>query len=49
MMLARGFFVVSVLAVISSASASLLGSAPAGASGKQPPATERYYGPSEFA
>lgn len=49
MMLARGFFVISVLAVISSASASLLGPAPAGASDGQPPATERYYGPSEFA
>lgn len=50
MMLARGFFVISVLAVISSASASLLGPAPAGASGSsQPPASERYYGPSEFA
>lgn len=51
MMLARGFFVLSILAVISSASAGFLvpqaqGQGPDTA---QPPAQERYFGPSQFA
>ncbi len=52
MMLARGFFVISVLAVLSSASAGFI-APPAqgqpGPSGATPPAQEPYYGPSQFA
>ncbi len=49
MLLARGFFVISVLAVISSASASLITPAPAAGTAPEQPQHQPYYGPSQFA
>ncbi|MEW6255618.1 MAG: hypothetical protein AB1592_06650 [Pseudomonadota bacterium] len=52
MMLARGFFVISVLAVLSSASAGFIAPPAQGEptqKGVSPPAQEPYYGPSQFA
>lgn len=56
MMLARGFFIISVLAVISSASAGLIAPTAQGyGQGQhrqdqaQPPEPDRYFGPSQFA
>lgn len=49
MMVARGFFIISVLAVISSASAGLIVPPAQGQDQARPPAQERYFGPSQFA
>ncbi|WP_127090734.1 hypothetical protein [Aquabacter cavernae] len=60
MVLARGFFVISILAVLSSASAGFISPPPHSAPGYapqqehgqeqgQPLAPERYFGPSQFA
>ncbi len=49
MLLARSFFVISLLAVISSASASLITPAPAASPAPEQPQHQPYYGPSQFA
>ncbi|MEP9380311.1 hypothetical protein ABLE91_26660 [Aquabacter sp. CN5-332] len=49
MALARAFVIISLLAVISSASASLLAPHSSAGPDQPPPKPERYYGPSAFA